>query len=403
MMMASRARVGVRSVLLATMCFACACGGGRTFASAHPVRDVPSAIEPQESEDLVSMLRRSPKLAPLVDDAETYRLEVLVGVVAPGEDRWERREGFRLDAEYFYPASAIKLCTAAAALETVTDLREGGTVELDVDATLRSDGKSRRRPTSIANLVGGALVMSDNEANSDLFDLVGSDEIHERMWRLGLTTFRMRHRLGVDARKGASVTSEIQLATRGGPTVVPPREGHLDLGKNDVPGVLVGESRIVGGRVVDGPMSFEEKNRISLADLQELLVKVMRPELGRGEGLRLGERERALLVDSLTALPSARGARGSYDAEHKPFLAGVEQVVPREHLTLASKSGRAYGFLVGNAYALDARTGRAFFLAATLYTNPNGRMNDDLYDYPQVAFPAFADLGELIARFALGG
>ena len=44
-------------------------------------------------------------------------MQVLVSVPAEGNAGWQRRDGFRVDAEYFYPASAIKLVEAVAALE----------------------------------------------------------------------------------------------------------------------------------------------------------------------------------------------------------------------------------------------------------------------------------------------
>ncbi len=392
-------------VCLVTAALATACGGVSRSAPA-PTAVVeeprPVAAPPPSKGSLESRLRKSSMLGPILDQAATYRFQVLVSVPSPDGSGWLEREGFRVDAEYFYPASAIKLCSAVAALEALGDLRESKGSHLDVSATLVSESSAKRRGggITVANLVLGALVMSDNEASNDLFDLAGHDGFHERMWRLGLSSVRMRHRLGTTPGDDARATPRIELVTSGETVVVPAREGRLALGKNDQNGVQVGESHFSRGRLVNEPMSFEEKNRISLADLQELLIAVMRPEL-RTSAPRLGAQERAVLVDALTGLPSARGARASVDREHKPLRDGIERVVPRESLTLASKSGRAYGFLVENAYVLDARTGRSFFLAATVHANANGRLNDDFYEYGDLAFPLFAELGELVARTVL--
>ena len=352
------------------------------------------------SQDLEAQLRQHPRLAPLVERASTYRMQVLVSVPAEGGAGWQRREGFRVDAEYFYPASAIKLVEAVAALEAVTELREGGASSLEVGAGFVSENASKRRSgvATIANLVSAAIVISDNDASNDLLDLAGFDGLHQRMWRLGLSSVRIRHRLAVPPSDDARVTPRIELFAGPVPVVIAPRDGQVVLGKNEESGVRVGESHLAAGRLVEEPMSFEAKNRVSLQDLQDLLVAVMRPELRGGAAPRLGERERSLLIESLTTLPSARGLSPSADAEHKPLLAGIERVVPRSSLTVASKSGRAYGFVVDNAHVVDARTGRSFFLTATLHVNGNGRMNDDLYEYREVALPALADLGELLAR-----
>lgn len=45
-------------------------------------------------------------------------------------------------------------------------------------------------------------------------------------------------------------------------------------------------------------------------------------------------------------------------------------------------------------------SGRAFFLSAALYTNANGIIDDDIYEY-DLADVYLADLGEVLARTAL--
>lgn len=381
-------------VLLASLL--CACNG-----SARPAL-VPDAAPPpieRSANDLAIVLRHNPKLVRFVDDASGYRLQVLLSVPSPSPTEWLRRERFRPDAEYVYPASAIKLCVAVAALETVGELRS--TVpELDVNALLVTEATKRSR--SVRQLVDAALVMSDNDASNDLFELAGYDGLHQRMWSLGLSTFRMRHRLGIGSRDDARVTPAMTLTASGHRIPIPAREGRIELASNDQNGVLVGRSYVShDGRLIEEPLSFEAKNSVSLWDLQQTLVAVVRPDLAPESKLALGPEEHATLLEALTTLPTSRGLPREQDVAHKPLLAGIERVIPRASLTLASKSGRAYGFLVDNAYVRDARTGREFFLAATLYTNPNGVINDDRYAYRAVAFPAFADLAEVVTRYVL--
>jgi len=67
------------------------------------------------------------------------------------------------------------------------------------------------------------------------------------------------------------------------------------------------------------------------------------------------------------------------------------------------KTGEAYGFSIENAWVVDEATGRGFFLAATLYTNADGVLNDDAYEYDTIAHPFLADLGEAAARWVWGG
>ena len=73
-------------------------------------------------------------------------------------------------------------------------------------------------------------------------------------------------------------------------------------------------------------------------------------------------------------------------------------MIPKERLRIYNKTGQAYGFSTENAWVVDTETGRGFFLAATLYTNKDGILNDDEYEYEEIALPFMADLGEAVAR-----
>ena len=112
----------------------------------------------------------------------------------------------------------------------------------------------------------------------------------------------------------------------------------------------------------------------------------------------------AYLKRALGTLPSVSGIAG-YDrnvvADYQlvPFLRGLERVRPRAQLEIHSKVGQAYGFLIDNAYVVDKKTGRGFFLAAAVYANPDEVMNDDAYAYDSVAFPVLADVAEAVARW----
>lgn len=347
---------------------------------------------------LEAVLRRSPAVRPFVDD-ETYGLQVLVAVPT-ADGRGLARQGFRVDTAYFYPGSTVKLCSAVAALERLDELRGDDTSSaLDTQTPLQVEGGKVGMRTSLAAAVDQALVFSDNAAHNLLYDFSGQDGIHERMWRLGLDSVRIRHRLAVDATDDPRETPRIELhVPNAEPVVLPARTGSVALGRNEMPGVLVGEEHVSGRSVLAGPMAFDAKNRVSLADLQELLVAVVRPELRPPPVPRLGVEERNVLLEALAALPSDRGASAARDVEHKPIRAGVARVIAPRDLVTYSKAGRAYGFVVDDAYFFDKRSGKSFFITATVYANGNGRVADDVYDYARVAFPLLADLGEAIAR-----
>jgi hypothetical protein len=156
-------------------------------------------------------------------------------------------------------------------------------------------------------------------------------------------------------------------------------------------------------------MSFADKNAIHIRDLQDTLVRIMRPELLPGaKPTAMAKDDLEYLRKTLGTLPSDSGLAG-YDrnvvADYPlvPFLRGIERVRVRGKFEIHSKVGQAFGFLIHNAYVVDKDTGRSFFLVAAIYANPDEVENDDIYAYDTIAFPALADVGEVFTRHAFGG
>jgi hypothetical protein len=349
-----------------------------------------------------------------------YRVQVLLGEI-------EERDGapalaqtdWRADAEYFYPGDAIHLCAAVAALERLGDLARSLERPIDERCALAfhpSGKKGTLRRTDASNLEGGtitaahtirrALIASDQDAFNDLYELCGQKWLNERMWRAGIMSVRIPQRLGV----GRSLTfnrdtPQFEIRVGDTPLLIPGSHSDLDLSLGDVgPSVFVGNAFADKNEVVPRPMSFWNKSRFGLRDMQICLARVVRPDLSfPGKTFDITEAQRALLSEALSQYPgdskNPRYDRAEYPDEHaKPFLPGLARVAPKEALRVYSRCGIDLGFVVDNAYVVDTRSGRAFFLAAAIYANSDGVLNDDRYDYEVVGLPFMADLAELVAR-----
>ena len=72
------------------------------------------------------------------------------------------------------------------------------------------------------------------------------------------------------------------------------------------------------------------------------------------------------------------------------------------NVVVTNKLGRAYGFTADNARIADARTGRAFYLAAAVETSANGVVNDDAYEYETIADPFMEHLAETVTKWVWG-
>lgn len=364
------------------------------------------------------------KFTALTADPGRYRLQIVLGLVDETAEGGRRltQQTYRAGAEYFYPASSIKLCAAVAALERLEFLSQEAGHDVDVNTPLAyrplfEDEEFEATDTS--NLEGGRITLgheirklflvSDNVAFNRLYELVGPAWLNESMIRAGLSSTHLVHRLSERRTAAENLRlPQIDLVGKTAQRILPTRTDTLDLRPASVPGLDVGKGYYRDGELVQGAMDFRGKNRISLVDLQRALVKVVRPDVDvGGTGFRLSEEQRQLLTLAMGQLPR-ESSNPLYDEASYPddwvkfLLPGVRRVFPavegRDRVRIYNKIGQAYGFVTENAYLVDTATDRAFFLAATIYTNPNGVLNDDQYEYTEVALPFMADLGEAVAR-----
>ncbi|MGH9381212.1 MAG: serine hydrolase [Thermoanaerobaculia bacterium] len=360
-------------------------------------------------------------LRDVVDAARQYRLQVVLGLVETGPDGQPVlvQHGFRLGAEYFYPASSVKLFAAAAALERLAELREQTGLAVTADTPLiyhpLFSGEQRVAGDS-TNLDGGFItvrhevrkifLVSDNEAFNRLYELVGQDGLEASLARAGFPDARIVHRLDEPHTPEEDRRfPQIELVGEDFRHTLPERSSELLAPLPPIPGLEVGTAHIADGERIDEPFDMSSKNRVALADLQRALCTIVRPDVDCGApGFRLDDADRALVVEALGQL-SRESENPVYDPAEYPdayakfVLPGVARVLPPDRVRVYDKTGWAYGFSTENAYVVDEQTGRGFFLAATLYTNADGVLNDDEYEYDTVAVPFLENLGEAAARF----
>ncbi len=400
-------RVALGSLaLLGTLC-GCA-------TSPHPITADLSLALPTSSTNIVRVLA-SP---------ETYRVQVLIAeVVTNRNGRGElRRSGYRVAAEYFYPASSIKLCAAVAALQTIEQLqsqaRTSDLVETPVEIAPLFPGDPAQTHDP-SNLAGGGItvgqeirklgLVSDNQAYNRLYDLVGHEGLNRSMHALGLQSTVLNHRLSEtrpipDMLASAAVTFHVP---NGESIVVPARRSQLSL-TNASDNLVIGAGYMKGDQLISEPMDFRRRNGISLVDLQDLLVKVTRPDIDLGTPtLQLSPAHRELLLQAMSLYPR-ESKNPVYPAERYPDLAskfllpGIRRVFPNalpgQRIEVTGKPGRAYGFSIENSYVRNPANGRGVFVTAVLYTNSDGVLNDDKYDYETIADGFLADLGAWVAH-----
>lgn len=380
-----------------------------------------------------AVLRATPLLEHVTADAEAYRFQVLLSRVVPSDDGVAELEtvGFRADAEYFYPASTVKLLGAMAAMEFV-GAGSAGCEGLTVDSPLVYHplfDDEQVDDADESNLAGGGITLrheirklflvSDNRAYNRLYEFVGQEGLNRRVRAWGLTSARLTHRLSeFRSPEGNRKSPRITVNGAGDSCSLPERVSAWRFPRADEPGLLVGSKRATwsGGQktVLEEPLNCRGLNRVSLADLHRVVVLVARPDVvvraADGTPLAppvLSGEHRELLLDAMAGYPGD-SENPVYDREEYPdeygkfFLPGIERVVPKARALIANKIGRAYGFSTDTAYIEDRETGEAFVLTAAVYANANDTLNDNIYEYESLADPLLADLGEAAARAVWG-
>ena len=178
----------------------------------------------------------------------------------------------------------------------------------------------------------------------------------------------------------------------------------------------VGVARVLPcGTLVSSPMNCAERNAAPLVALQAALTRVATPLPNPDEEEDLTEAHRERVVGWMSALPRDEGYDPDAFPDHhgKFFLPGVLRATGAGRggggeagargVVVTNKLGRAYGFTADNARIADARTGRAFYLAAAVETNANGVVNDDAYEYETTADPFMEHLAETVTEWLWGG
>lgn len=398
-------RAAARSVIAVLAAIVAGVPGCSTGEGGNPIR--------------ARLAARPEAFGEVLRDPEAFRVQVAVAKVERTADGRPtlRRMTWRCGAEYFYPASTVKLLGAVAALDKLRDLRAAtGNPLVNADAAMRIaplfDG-DRPQDLEPSNKDGGCItvqheirrimLVSDNEAYNRLYDLVGVDELNDRMHRAGLSSVRLSHRLS-DPRPipDQSHTAAITLRTPLGDVEVPARDGRAVEPLHER-GVMVGEGMMTRGGVVKGPVDFSRRNRVSLLDLQDALIMITRPDIDLGgRAFTLDDVDRLRLTFPMEQYPR-ESPNPVLDDPHftdeycKFFLPGLRAWRPERRLRVLNKVGQAYGFTIDNAYIEDPVTGEAFFLAACIYTNADGVLNDDRYEYATVAEPFMAALAREMA------
>lgn len=356
----------------------------------------------------------------IIGNPEKYRLQIIYTQINRDKDNNPNFQAYhyRTDLnEYFYPASTVKLFTSALALEKINKLKIKELDKTDIMLTdsvykgqtsVKVDTTSESGLPSIAHYIKKILVASDNDAFNRLYEFIGQEPLNEILKAKGFDDLRLTHRLSISLSQDENNhTNQVRFLDSNSKELLFTQEGQFSVKDyTNQSDILLGKAYIKGDELIETPMNFKEKNAVSLANLHQLLLRLIFPEkFSTSEQFDLSESDYQFLYQYMSQLPRETeypDYRELPDNFCKFLMFGDknESQIP-DHIRIFNKIGDAYGFSIDNAYIIDFKNNIEFALSAVIYTNKNETLNDGAYEYEQTAWPFMGVLGRALYRYEL--
>ncbi len=321
-------------------------------------------------------------------------------------------------ANYFYPASTVKFPVSILALQKLNELKDKGIDKnstiiteagTDMQTAVYNDPTTQDGKPTIAHYIKKIMMVSDNDAYNRLYEFLGQDYINAELHKKGYKYAQILHRLSValpfdENRK----TNPVKFLDTDGNILYQQPMQHAIASyakRND----SIGTGYMKAGELVQKPMDFSIKNRISLEDLHSILISLVFPDkVPAKQRFNITDADREFLLKYMSQLPT-ESTYPPYSADEKNYwpayckflLFGSEKGSVPSQIRIFNKVGNAYGQLVDVAYVVDYANKVEFFLSAAIYCNSDGILNDDKYEYDSVGFPFMKNLGKAVYEFEL--
>jgi hypothetical protein len=407
-------------IFFAAFAFILMCGCGSVKKVAPPMMDArfnPSKA-PVTDSFLSHLLDQHPQFFDsLLKNKDRWRVQIIYTQIDRKKDQEPRLKHYYYNvypAQYFYPASTVKLPTALLALQKLNDLMVTGLDKHTMMITetgynglrgVYNDPTSPDGRPTIAHYIKKILLVSDNDAFNRLYEFLGQEYLNKKLQLMGYNDVQIVHRLEVplteDQNRYTNPIRFFDTATKviyQQPLV---KSNWVYQARNN----KMGKGYYLWGRLVEEPFDFSAKNRLSLPQLHSVLQSVIFPRtMPKAMRFHLTNDDYRFLYKYMSMSPR-ESDYPSYDSTYndayvKFLFYGAKDPVD-SNIYILNKVGDAYGFLTDAAYIIDTKSKIEFMLSATLLCNSDGIFNDDKYDYETVGLPFMKNLGRVIYQYEL--
>ena len=370
---------------------------------------------------LVALMKQNPNyFASLLADPGQYRIQILYTQINRDKKNIPhfKEYSYRLNAnEYFYPASTVKFPLSVLALEKLNNLKVQG---LTKASTAIYDSVTARQETiynnpyaidgrqTIEQAIKEVLVVSDNNAANRLYEFLGQEYIHSQLANRGFPEVYIRNRLELGRTPLENRQTQAVHFYDENNKLIYTQPAQNNTGKLPYYKVLIGNGYLNNNdSLINAPLNFSEKNRISLSDLHHIMQSVIFPnQMPKKQRFNLSSNDRKFLLQWMHTTPNESNyptydSSAYYPAYAKFIMLGSEKSPIPSNIKIFSKAGDAYGFLLDNTYIIDTEAKVEFMLSAVIYVNADGILNDNTYDYRTIGLPFMKNLGNTIYKYEL--
>ena len=252
--------------------------------------------------------------------------------------------------------------------------------------------------------------MSDNDAYNRLYEFVGREEINQKLKKYGLNQTRIIGRLAVgDAGESTKHTNPIEFYA--GKRSIYKQAAQFDA--NDYPmqleNMLQGKGYLDShDQLVNEPFDFSEKNVYTISNQQEVLKRLLFPEVyPSSEQFQLQKEDYKLIYKYMSMFPTESNYPKYPVPNYWPtyckflFYGSEKDTSLNPNIRIFNKVGDSYGYEIDNAYIVDFKNKVEFMLTAVVQSNEDGIYNDNKYEYETVCLPFLKNLGQVIYELEL--
>ena len=195
---------------------------------------------------------------------------------------------YRVDStEYFNPASTVKLPLALLSLEKINRMKQPGVTKftaMQFDSAYSKQTKEWVDKTaesgypSVAHLIRKAMLVSENDPYSRMYEFVGQRSINQRLHGMGYLDTRITHRFVRMSPDENRHTNPVLFIDANGKLLYsqPPAYNldPFDARRVDTLGI----GYMTGDSLIRKPFDFTGRNKLPLETLQQLLQTTLFPE-----------------------------------------------------------------------------------------------------------------------------